>query len=95
MLTIKPKVQRTSGLTSLMKGQRVNVNGYIRSLNFKISSNQTRTAIAIVPYDINLMSDDDPLQDNCIVMIAAYIESKIKDDGTCISFSLRTHMPLK
>lgn len=95
MLTIKPKVQKASGLTTLKKGQRINVDGYIRSINFKITPVKSRTAIAIVPYDIKLMCDDDPLQDVCIVMMTAYIESEIKGDGKHISFSLRTHIPLK
>lgn len=95
ILTIKPKVQKTSGIKSLAKGQRINVNGYIRSIKFKISSDKTRSAIAIIPYDIQMMRADDPLPDICFVIMTAHIESRIWDDGRHMSFSLRTHIPFR
>lgn len=88
-------MQKTSGIRSLVKGQRINVNGYIRSIKFKISPDKIRSAIAIIPYDIKILSNDDLYQDICFVIMTAHIESKIWDDGKHMSFSLRTHVPFR
>lgn len=94
ILTIKPKVLETSGLKSLKKGNRINVNGYVRSIQFEIGSGAKRGSITIIPYNIT-MDAENYVQDMCIVMMTAYIESKIWDSGKFMSFSLRTHIPIR
>lgn len=96
MINIPPKVQKICGISSLSRGQKFNINGYIRSIPFKTSMGKTRQAIAIIPHDIDVYeSGEEVPQDVCIVMMTAIIESKIFNHGNIVTFHLRTHVPLR
>lgn len=86
----------STGIDGLKRGQRLNVNGYIRSIPFKTSNDKSRQAISIIPQDIELYNDEEkPVQDMCIVMLTAYIVSPIWYQENLTLFSLQTHVPVR
>lgn len=95
MVTIPKKVQKSNGLNLLMRNQRFNINGYIRSIPFVTSKRKTRRAVSIVPHDIELykVDGDGPIEDVCIVMMTAQIESRIHNESKWMAFTLKTHTP--
>lgn len=96
MINIPPKVQKLCGVESLARGQSFNINGYVRSIPFEIASGKTRRAIAIIPYEIEVYENGlESNQDVCIVMMTAFIESKIFNQRNIMSFHLRTHVPVR
>lgn len=96
MINIPSKVQQLCGISSLKRGQKFNINGYVRSIPFKTPEAKTRRAIAIIPHDIELYeSGEETAQDVCIVMMTAFIESKILTHGRIVTFNLRTHVPAR
>lgn len=96
MLTLSKNLLESNNISSLARGQKLNINGYIRSLPFTTSLNKMRRAIAIIPYDIKLYkNDEESPQDVCIVMMTAHIESPIWHQNDLAMFNLRTHVPVK
>lgn len=86
----------STGIDGLKRGQRLNVNGYIRSIPFKTSNGKARHAISIIAQNIELYNDkDEPAQDICIVMLTAYIVSPIWYQENLTLFSLQTHVPVR
>lgn len=96
MVTIPKKVFESTGMDSIKKGQKVNINGYVRSIPFKTSHDKTRRAISIIPHEIQLYTDrDDPMEDVCIVLLQAHIESLIWHFDNLTAFKLRTHVAVR
>lgn len=96
MLTLPKRILESTGINGLQRGQRLNVNGYVRSIPFTTSHGKMRRAISIIPHELGLCNDGDgTAQDMCIVMITAHIESPIWHQDNLTMFSLRTHVPVR
>lgn len=96
MVNIPQKVQKLCGIESLARGQKFNINGYVRSIPFTTFNGKTRKAIAVIPHDIEIYkSGEEPVQDICVVMMTASIESRIFNHGNIMAFNLRTHVPVR
>ncbi|XP_055320108.1 uncharacterized protein LOC129577329 [Sitodiplosis mosellana] len=96
MVTFPKRLLETTGITGLERGQKFNINGYVRSIPFKTSHGKMRRAISIMPHSIELYNDEaESVQDMCIVMLTAHIESPIWHQENLTMFSLRTHVPVR
>lgn len=96
MLTLPKRVLESTGINGLERGQRLNINGYVRSIPFTTSHGKTRRAISIIPHNIELCNDEtEPQQDVCIAMLTAHIESPIWHQNNLTMFNLRTHVPVR
>lgn len=96
MLTLPKRLLESTGINGLERGQRLNINGYVRSIPFTTSHGKTRRAISIIPHNIELYTDEaDSQQDVCIAMLTAHIESPIWHQNNLTMFNLRTHVPIR
>lgn len=96
MITLSKRILDSTGIEGLKRGQRLNINGYVRSIPFTTSNGRTRRAISIIPHNIELYNDGEgPPQDVCVVMLTAHIESPIWYQDNLTMFSLRTHVPVR
>lgn len=94
LVTISKECLKSIGLTGLVKNQRLNINGYIRSIPFTTSLGTTKRAIAILPDELKIYKED-TLPDICIVLLTAYVDTNVKHKTNISEFDLRTHVNIR
>lgn len=94
MVTISKECLKSIGVTGLVQNQRININGYIRSIPFTTSRGTTKRTIAIIPDELKLYKEDS-LPDVCIVLLTAHVDSNVRHRTNVSEFDLRTHVNLR
>lgn len=93
MLRLSKELLESNNISKISRGQKLNVNGYVRSISFTTELGKTRRKVSITPHDLKIYRDnDEPPQDTCIVMMTAHIESPIWHQNDLAMFDLRTHV---
>lgn len=96
MVIVPVKIQEAIGVPAIKRGQRLNINGYLRSIPFTDFNSKQRRAICIFAREIEIYPNDYDLPtDICIVMLTAHIESPIWQRNNQSIFNLRTHIAIR
>lgn len=88
------KRQQILNIDSIKEKQRININGYIRSIPFITLNGKHRQAIFIAPQEITLCDSTDD-NDICIVLMTASIETPIWCQQIICMFNLKTHVHVR
>lgn len=77
-LSISKCLQEETGVKHIACGQKVNINGHVRSFPFKSIQNTVEYSIVILPEDIRVYeNEEEPLQDVFSFMMSGFIKSQI------------------
>lgn len=93
-LNISTQCRNDLALSMLKNGQRINVNGHIRSFAFsntlKLSAVLAGCRISIIPKTIQLSGDEVNYTEKCIVILQGHVRSDLECDKDFCKFVLET-----
>lgn len=96
MLTLPKKILKSNGIENVVKNQKLNISGLIRSIPFTTSEGETKQFVTIIPNELKFYKDEkEALPDICVVLLTAYIDTDIWHDKNASGFNLRTHVPMR
>lgn len=98
-LNISTQCSSDLALSMLKNGQRVNINGYMRSNPFsktlpdRLSNTLAGCQISIIPKTVQLSADAIDYMDKCIAILQGYVRSDLECDTDSCKFVLETFIP--